>query len=166
MFRLALAAFTFLALAGCDATGLGGAPTFEFDLEEGVEKTLSGDGYAEIRCSFAGCTERFVFEDGGEALYITTASPSSSPSLSAVDRTIIVGRSNGTRASMELDGFGVSLDVGGELSVECAGDRVRGTVEFVASFNNRPGELVEVTGDFDVPRTTGESWTAPLPPCR
>ncbi|MEM6328427.1 MAG: hypothetical protein AAF791_15035 [Bacteroidota bacterium] len=154
-------------VSGCDVAGLGGDPTFSFVLEESAEGTMEGDGFAEIGCAFAGCTERFVFEDSGAAVYVFTANPGTSPSLSAVDRTIRVGRSNGTRASMELDDFGTSLDVNGDITIECLGERVRGEIAFVASFNNRPGEPVEVRGTFDMPRTADNSWREDdLPACQ
>ena len=153
-----------LLASACDGSALGGEPTFQFDLEEGVEKTMEGDGYAEVRCGFATCTERFVFEDSGESLYLATVS---SPNLSSVSRTITFGRSNGTRGRLELDGFGVSLDVDGRIEIECAGDRVRGSIALVASFNERPGEPVQLTGVYDMPRTADDSWgDDPLPECR
>lgn len=153
-----------LLLAGCDATGLGGDPTFTITLEEGTQGTLEGDGYAEVRCSIVSCNERFVFEDSGEALYLYT---STSPSLSSVDRTITVGRGNGTQGSLELDGFGTSLDVSGELTVTCVGETVRGAFTLVAHFNLRPGEPVEVRGTYDMPRTAADSWNEDgLPPCQ
>ncbi|MEM1053969.1 MAG: hypothetical protein AAGI52_00465 [Bacteroidota bacterium] len=156
-----------LVLSACDLSGLSGDPTFSFDLGESAEGTIEGDGFAELSCSFAGCTERFVFEDSGDAVYFFTANPSSSPSLSAVDRTIRVGRNNGTRATMDLDGFGRSLDVSGDLTVECVGETVRGSIALVASFNDRPGEPVEITGTYDMSRTAASSWGEDdLPPCQ
>lgn len=161
--RLLSLALVLLFASGCDLAGLSSDPTFSFTLQEGVESTMEGDGFAELSCGFAGCRERFVFEDGSEAVYVLTESPL----LSAVDRTITVGRSNGTSATVDVNGFGRSLDVDGTITIVCAGERVRGSLAFVASFNERPGEPIEVRGTFDMPRTAASSWNEDeIPPCQ
>lgn len=163
MLRVSLALLcTVLFATGCDGLGLTADPTFTFDLEEGASGTIEGQGYSELSCGFSGCSERIVFE-GPDGFLLTFSSGSTS--LSRVNRTIQFARNGGTSAGIDLDGFGRSLDAFGNLTIRCEGDRVSGSVELIASFNERPGEPVELTGDFDVPRTAAESWRDPLPPC-